>query len=82
MRLTEEIIKNLNLTEQHIQLFNTPLKNLSKEGGIAALDLGDRVANEIWRLKDEEKVKEETLSEEERIHLNKENMSKLKRNFF
>jgi hypothetical protein len=82
MNATQEEAEALGLKEEELALFCTPFKDMTKEGSQAALALGDRVFN--YRLAEKQKLKaaEELLDEETKIHMNKENMAKLKRNFY
>lgn len=82
MYLDEVTVQKLNLTEDDKTLFSTPFHSLNKEGLRALFALGDRVFDEQNRQRDEEKQKQKEISEEERIHLNKENMIQLPRSFF
>lgn len=80
---TEQEIQALNISQEQLTLFTTPFKDLTKEGSSAALNLGDKVANyRFEEARKQREAEEKAMSEEAKIHHNKENMIKLKRNFY
>ena len=82
MKLTEEHIKALNLSPDDVILFHTPLGALTKEGGQMAFFIAEKVFSLIEQEKEADKAKDKALTEEEKIHKNKDLMTPLKRKFY
>lgn len=74
MKLNDEIIKALNFTVEDAEMFKTPFKDMTKEGIYHLFALADKVHTYNEALREQERQKEKLLTEEERIHLNKDLM--------
>ena len=82
MKLEQETIDILNLTEEEVMLWNTPFRDMSKDGVLMVFSVADKVTNYQQQLKDAEKEAARAMAEEERIHANKDKMVELKRSFY
>jgi len=82
MKLTQEEITALNLTEEEVILWNTPFRDMSKDGILMVFNVADKVSTYHEQLRDSEKEAKKALAEEERIHAEKDKMIPLKRSFY
>ncbi len=81
-QLTEDIIKGANLSEEDVYLMTTPFSQMSKADGVRAFMVSDRISAYNDTLNSKEKETIDLMSDEERIHLNKDKALYAKRNFY
>jgi hypothetical protein len=82
VKVDQEIIDKLKLTEEDLLMLDTPFAHMEKEGIIHVFALGDKIFSEIQSQKDIEREAKKQLKEEEAIHKDKDKMIPYKRSFF